>query len=67
MAPPSLDDRALTTRCYDGHVVRTPWNAHYRWMLSPQFMQAERHRNRVLEYLEANRLRRLRTWMGAAA
>ena len=66
MAAPPPSQRFLASTCYDGHVIRTHWNAHDHWMLAPQFHQAEMHRDRVLAYLGANRLRRLRTWEMAA-
>jgi len=66
MTLPKLTERAMTSRTYGGYVIRTPWNAHDRWTLAAQMAQAAIHRDRVLAYLDANRQRRLATWLEAA-
>ena len=59
MTPPVFSERTMTSVCYDGQVIRTPWSVDRRWLLPAQVAQAEDHRRRVLDYLNRNRLRRL--------
>ena len=51
--------RSLTSTCYDGHVISTPFEGK-RYMGPEQRAQADQHRERVRAYLAANGLGRLK-------
>lgn len=55
------DDRplVLSTVCYDGVRIRTPWDPGHRFVLSAQCSQADRHREAVREHLAEAGIARL--------
>ena len=50
MTSSTTSDRSLTSTCYDGHVIVTPW-AGTRFVPYQQLEQADHHRERVLSYI----------------
>lgn len=60
MTATTLEQKALTSVCYDGHVHRTYWpNPSQRAFRYAQEDQAGMHRDTVRAYLYSKRLNRL--------
>lgn len=51
--------RGLSTTCYDGTLVSTPWRAGVRYFGPAQRAQADEHREAVRMHLSVHGLRRL--------